>query len=81
MGGGGSGKIRTWHNANGDGSRIASRRDRRDFSACYDTGRNSLRLGERDVKGGEDDQEGDGEPHVWFVRIDAREMWGIQAKE
>jgi hypothetical protein len=60
----GSCKIRTWQNADEEGSRITSRLEPSEFSACFDTRRNGERVGERNVKGGEDDWEGDGELHV-----------------
>ena len=61
-----SGKTRTQHNANGEGIHIASGLGRFGLGARSSTRRKTvvLRLGERDVKGGEDDWEGEGELHV-----------------
>lgn len=57
---GGLSKIRTRHNANGEGIRIASRQGPCSLGARYSTRRKSnLRLGERDVEGREDDWEGE----------------------
>jgi hypothetical protein len=65
-GGGGEGKIRTRHNVNGEDSRIASRLGPCNFTAILRARNIDLPQGERasDVKGGEDDWEGEGELHV-----------------
>ena len=70
--GGESGKTRTRHNANGEGSRIASRLGSCNLTAILRARNIDLRQGERasDVKGGEDDWEGEGELHFFESMLD-----------
>jgi hypothetical protein len=77
---GGSGKTRTRHDANGGRhARSASRRGPRSLGASCGTRRKRiLRLGERDVKGGEDDWEGEGElDHVCPNRCSDVDIYAI----